>query len=104
MLKSKLGLFFLTLVAGSIEVGKEVPRIGEGVSDPLTGCCIFFIIIAGAWFVKSISWVISLLIVSTLIVYVLNPLLVYFRDKLKLPHSAESFAFYMILKLCESSL
>lgn len=73
----------------------------RGWTTPFRVVAFFFIIIAGVWFVKSISWVISLLAVSVLIVYALNPLLVYFRDKLKLPNSfAVGTVFLVFLLIC----
>jgi len=77
----------------------------KGWQIPLRIIAFIVMIIAGAWFIKSISWVISLLLVSTLIVYTLYPLLIYFRDKRKLPHGAAvGIVFLVFLLICLLSI
>ncbi len=77
----------------------------KGWLIPLRVVSFFFIIIAGAWLIKSISWVISLLVVSALIVYAFYPLLVFLRDKLKFPHGAAvGVVFLVFLLICLLSI
>lgn len=62
-------------------------------------------LVGAIWFLKSISWVISLLIISLLIVYTLYPLLTFLKTKWRLPHlGAVIVVFLFFLLLCVLSI
>jgi len=53
------------------------------------------------WFLQSISWVVGLLIISTVIVYILHPLVVVLKEKFKMKHGiATTLVFVLFLLFC----
>ncbi|MEW5783605.1 MAG: AI-2E family transporter [Bacillota bacterium] len=62
---------------------------------------LLFIIAGAVWVLKSIAWVISLLIVSTLVVYTCYPLLLYLKRRFRIPHGAAvGVVFVAFLLVC----
>jgi predicted PurR-regulated permease PerM len=60
-----------------------------------------FLFAGAVWLLRNIAWVISLLIVSMLIVYTLYPLLLYLKQRWKLPHGAAvGVVFLAFLLIC----
>lgn len=62
---------------------------------------LLFIVIAAVWLLQSLSWVIALILVSLLIVYILYPLLLYFKSRFKISHGlATALVFLIFLLFC----
>lgn len=60
-----------------------------------------FVIVAALWLIKNTAWVIKLFIISILIVYALNPLLVHLKTRFRLPHGvAVALVFMGFLLVC----
>ncbi len=63
---------------------------------------ILLLVLGGAiWLLQSISWVIGLLLVSILIVYIFNPMLLYLKGRFKLNHGlATAIVFLTFILFC----
>ena len=58
-------------------------------------------LVVGVALARSLSWIISLLLISTLIVYILHPLSLYLKNKFHLRHGlATALVFVLFLLFC----
>jgi len=62
---------------------------------------VIFILVGALWLLQRLSWLVGLLLVSTLIVYILHPLLVFFKNRFRLKHGlATGLVFIIFLLFC----
>lgn len=61
---------------------------------------LFFLIIGVLWLMGSLTWVISLLLISLLIVYILNPFLLYLKKRFRIGHGLAVSLVFIVFLLC----
>lgn len=62
---------------------------------------LLLVLIGAVWLLRSLSWLVGLLLVSALIVYILQPLLVYIKSRFRLNHGlATGLVFIVFLLFC----
>jgi len=60
---------------------------------------LLLVLIGTIWLLKSISWVIGLILISTLIVYILYPLLSYLENRFRLSHGLATMLAFLVFLL-----
>ncbi|MGM0689821.1 MAG: AI-2E family transporter [Bacillota bacterium] len=60
---------------------------------------LLLVLVGTIWLLKSISWVIGLILISTLIVYILYPLLLFLENRFRLSHGLATILTFLVFLL-----